>query len=62
MCRKHYVRDCDMWFNLFPRRYAAKRKFGFVEGAQKEEFPPEHLRKIIKDHGDMTNKKVAVRA
>ena len=38
------------------RRYAEKRKFGFVD-AQKEDMPPEHVRKIIKDHGDMTSRK-----
>ena len=37
-------------------RYAEKRKFGFVD-AQKEDMPPEHVRKIIKDHGDMTSRK-----
>ena len=36
--------------------YAEKRKFGFVD-AQKEDMPPEHVRKIIKDHGDMTSRK-----
>jgi pre-mRNA-processing factor 8 len=25
--------------------------------AQKEDMPPEHLRKIVRDHGDMTNRK-----
>ena len=25
--------------------------------AKKEDMPPEHVRKIVKDHGDMTNKK-----
>ena len=40
----------------FFRRYAEKRKFGFVD-AQKEDMPPEHVRKIIKDHGDMTSRK-----
>jgi pre-mRNA-processing factor 8 len=38
------------------RRYTDKRRFGYVE-AQKEDFPPEHVRKIIKDHGDMSSKK-----
>ena len=38
------------------KRYANKRKFGYVD-AQKEEMPPEHVRKIVRDHGDMTNKK-----
>ena len=28
----------------------------YVE-TQKEEMPPEHLRKIIRDHGDMSSKK-----
>ena len=37
-------------------RYAEKRKFGFVD-AQKEDMPPEHLRKIIRDHGDMSSRK-----
>ena len=41
---------------IFCRRYAEKRKFGFVD-AQKEDMPPEHVRKIIKDHGDMTSRK-----
>ena len=44
------------WQQLQAKRYAAKRKFGFVE-AQKEEMPPEHLRKIIRDHGDMSSRK-----
>ena len=25
--------------------------------AQKEDMPPEHVRKIIRDHGDMTSRK-----
>ena len=25
--------------------------------AQKEDMPPEHIRKIVRDHGDMTNRK-----
>ena len=44
------------WQQLQSRRYAEKRKFGFVE-AQKEDMPPEHVRKIIRDHGDMTSRK-----
>ena len=42
------------FYNYFS--YAEKRKFGFVD-AQKEDMPPEHVRKIIKDHGDMTSRK-----
>jgi pre-mRNA-processing factor 8 len=44
------------WAKLNSKRYAEKRKFGYVE-PQKENMPPEHVRKIIKDHGDMTNRK-----
>lgn len=44
------------WQQMQSKRYAEKRKFGFVD-AQKEDMPPEHVRKIIRDHGDMTNRK-----
>lgn len=44
------------WQQLQSKRYSEKKKFGFVE-TQKEDMPPEHLRKIIRDHGDMTSKK-----
>ena len=44
------------WRQLQQRKYGERRKFGYVE-AQKELQPPEILRKIVKDHGDLTNKK-----
>jgi pre-mRNA-processing factor 8 len=44
------------WAQLCAKRYADKRKFGFV-APPKEDMPPEHLRKIIKDHGDMSARK-----
>lgn len=44
------------WQQLQSKRFAEKRKFGFID-AQKEEMPPEHIRKIIRDHGDMTSRK-----
>ena len=44
------------WEQVQSKKYADKRKFGIVE-AQKEDMPPEHVRKIIRDHGDMTNRK-----
>uniref|UniRef100_T1GJN2 PRO8NT domain-containing protein n=1 Tax=Megaselia scalaris TaxID=36166 RepID=T1GJN2_MEGSC len=44
------------WSQLQGKRFAEKRKFGFID-AQKEEMPPEHIRKIIRDHGDMTSRK-----
>lgn len=44
------------WAQIQSKRFADKRKFGFVD-AQKEDMPPEHLRKIIRDHGDMSSRK-----
>ncbi|ORZ09583.1 pre-mRNA-processing-splicing factor 8 [Absidia repens] len=44
------------WQQLQNKRYGEKRKFGFIEH-QKADMPPEHLRKVIKDHGDMSAKK-----
>eukprot|EP00959_Pyramimonas_sp_CCMP1952_P161418 3375487-Pyramimonas_sp.AAC.5 len=44
------------WQQLNQKRYGDKRKFGYV-AAQKEDMPPEHVRKIIKDHGDMSSRK-----
>ncbi|KAK1263499.1 hypothetical protein QJS04_geneDACA009497 [Acorus gramineus] len=54
------------WRQLNSKRYGDKRKHGFVE-TQKEDMPPEHVRKIIsfgleklgfeRDHGDMSSKK-----
>nr|CCA15592.1 PRP8 premRNA processing factor 8 homolog (S. cerevisiae) putative [Albugo laibachii Nc14]CCA16349.1 PREDICTED: similar to CG8877PA putative [Albugo laibachii Nc14] len=44
------------WEKLNAKRYGDKRRFGFVESV-KDDMPPEHVRKIIKDHGDMSSKK-----
>jgi len=44
------------WAQLNSKRYSEKKRFGYVE-PQKEDMPPQHLRKIIKDHGDMSAKK-----
>lgn len=49
-------RAARKWQQLNSRRYGQRRKHGYVE-APKEEMPPEHVRKIVKDHGDMTSKK-----
>ncbi|KOB84899.1 hypothetical protein PFDG_00265 [Plasmodium falciparum Dd2] len=43
------------WKMLNSKKYSKKKKFGVVE--EKEEMPCEHLRKIVKEHGDMSNKK-----
>ncbi|KAJ8465852.1 hypothetical protein OPV22_028404 [Ensete ventricosum] len=50
------VEKARKWHQLNSKRYGDKRKFGFVE-TQKEDMPPEHVRKIIRDHGDMSSKK-----
>jgi pre-mRNA-processing factor 8 len=44
------------WAALSAKRYGGKRKFGFVD-VYKEDMPAEHVRKIIRDHGDMSSKK-----
>lgn len=44
------------WHQLQTKRYSNKRKFGFI-ASQKEDMPPEHVRKIIRDHGDMSSRK-----
>lgn len=38
------------WHQLNTKRYASKRKFGYKQ-TQKEEMPPEHVRKIVRDYG-----------
>lgn len=44
------------WTQLQSKRFSEKRKLGFID-AQKEDMPPEHLRKIVRDHGDMSSRK-----
>ncbi|KAJ1921385.1 pre-mRNA-splicing factor 8 [Mycoemilia scoparia] len=44
------------WQKINRDRYSEKRQLGFVEH-EKAMLPPEHLRKIIKDHGDMASRK-----
>ena len=47
------------WAQLNSRRFARGRAQTSGDGVEvaKEEMPPEHLRKIIKDHGDMSSRK-----
>ena len=46
--RKRILDDrAQKWHQLNSKRYGDKRKFGFVE-TQKEDMPPEHVRKIIR--------------
>ncbi|EKG12962.1 Mov34/MPN/PAD-1 [Macrophomina phaseolina MS6] len=44
------------WLRMQRQRFGEKRKGGFVE-TQKADMPPEHLRKIVKDIGDVSQKK-----
>jgi pre-mRNA-processing factor 8 len=44
------------WAQTNTKRYNKKKKGGFVD-VYKEDMPPEHVRKIIRDHGDMSSKK-----
>ncbi|KAK4237284.1 NUC071 domain-containing protein [Achaetomium macrosporum] len=44
------------WLRMQRSRFGEKRKGGFVE-TQKADMPPEHLRKIVKDIGDVSQKK-----
>ncbi|PNY29575.1 Pre-mRNA-processing-splicing factor 8 [Tolypocladium capitatum] len=44
------------WLREQRNRFGEKRKAGFVQ-AQKADMPPEHLRKIVKDIGDVSQKK-----
>lgn len=44
------------WLRSQRQRFGEKRRGGFVE-TQKADMPPEHLRKIVKDIGDVSQKK-----
>ncbi|KAF2416127.1 pre-mRNA processing splicing factor 8 [Tothia fuscella] len=44
------------WLRTQKQRFGEKRKGGFIE-TQKSDMPPEHLRKIVKDIGDVSQKK-----
>ncbi|RKP19772.1 PROCN-domain-containing protein, partial [Rozella allomycis CSF55] len=44
------------WQQVNSKRYAERRRFGYVEH-EKVDMPEEHLRKIVKDHGDALAKK-----
>ena len=44
------------WLRTQRNRFSEKRKGGFVD-TQKADMPPEHLRKIVKDIGDVSQKK-----
>jgi len=54
--QKKLIDKARKWQKLNNKRYGPKRKFGVVE-MEKSDMPPEHVRKIVKDHGDMSSKK-----
>ena len=45
------------WCKLQKKRYGTKKKFGGQVNPNKEDMPAEHIRKIIRDHGDLSSKK-----
>jgi pre-mRNA-processing factor 8 len=44
------------WLRVQKNRFGEKRKNGFVD-THKADMPPEHLRKIVRDIGDVSQKK-----
>jgi hypothetical protein len=44
------------WTRLNSKRFAPKRAFGYADSAAKGETPPEVVRKLIRDHGDMSSR------
>jgi pre-mRNA-processing factor 8 len=47
------------WRQTNNKRFGEKKKFGHVD-SQKEPMPAEILRKVIKDHGDLSGRKYKV--
>ena len=50
-------RRAAKWKKLNAKRYAERRKFGANTTSQKEDMPAASVRAIVKQRGDMTNKK-----
>ena len=44
------------WQQAHARRFGDKQQTTYVD-TRKEDMPPEHVRKVMKDHGDMSSKK-----
>ncbi len=45
------------WRQHQARRFGDRKGKTAIVDAGKQEMPPEHVRKIVKDHGDMSNRK-----
>lgn len=51
-----FAQKKNEWLRTQRNRFGEKRKAGFVE-TQKADMPPEHLRKVVRDIGDVSQKK-----
>ncbi|KAI3379717.1 hypothetical protein SNEBB_004371 [Seison nebaliae] len=51
-----FLHKAKQWQKLHEKRFDDKKKVGFVDMV-KEDMPPEHVRRIIRDHGDLSSKK-----
>lgn len=57
LTKEQLMQKARKWQQSQSRRFGDRRgKTGFVDTG-KQELPPEHVRKIVKDHGDMSNRK-----
>ena len=54
--RQYLQEKSKRWVHFHNQKFREKRKVGYVD-PNKPDMPPEHLRKIIKDHGDLSAKK-----
>ena len=54
--KEELLEKSKRWSQMQKKKYSNKRTFGYVE-PPKEDMPPEHLRKIVRDHGDMTSRR-----
>jgi pre-mRNA-processing factor 8 len=52
---ENYKDKAKIWLNNNKKRYASKRRFDHIE-THKADMPPEQLRKVINNHGDMTSR------
>jgi len=57
MSKEELALKSKKWVALNSRRFNDRsNKTGIIDTG-KQELPPEHVRKIMKDHGDMSNRK-----
>ncbi len=55
--RKSLAEKSAKWAKLQKKRYGTASNFGGIVQSAKSDLPPEHVRKIVRDHGDMSAKK-----